>query len=89
MPKGHSSRIELGRSKSDIYRVCMTLGCAAANRESTLGLDFECSSEGRSEYAAPEQANQCAQHPKLIARGRIKHPTLVVAYCTGAERKPI
>jgi DNA invertase Pin-like site-specific DNA recombinase len=29
---------ELGRSKSDIYRVCMTLGCAAANRESTQAL---------------------------------------------------
>jgi len=29
---------ELGRSKSDIYRVCMTLGCTAANRESTLAL---------------------------------------------------
>jgi len=29
---------ELGRSKSDIYRVCMTLRCTAANRESTLAL---------------------------------------------------
>jgi len=29
---------ELGRSKSDIYRVCMTLGCAAANQEFTRGL---------------------------------------------------
>ena len=29
---------ELGRSKSDIYRVCMTLGCTAVNRESTQAL---------------------------------------------------
>ena len=29
---------ELGRSKSDIYRVCMTLGCAAASREPTRAL---------------------------------------------------
>jgi DNA invertase Pin-like site-specific DNA recombinase len=29
---------ELGRSKSDIYRVCMTLGCAAASRESMHAL---------------------------------------------------
>lgn len=29
---------ELGRSKSDIYRVCMKLGCAAANRESAQAL---------------------------------------------------
>ena len=29
---------ELGRSKSDVYRVCMTLGCAGANGESAQAL---------------------------------------------------
>jgi len=29
---------ELGRSKSDIYRVCMTLGCAGANGEPAQAL---------------------------------------------------